>query len=96
MDETVTMMTRVDNTRLNEHVSPQSVTDILREGRNRNDEGLAAADETADCDRRGDSIEPWDGATYALDKKRYLPCCRLLILSKDQFQIKKTKGTPHL
>jgi hypothetical protein len=36
LDETVTMMTRVDNTRLNEHVSPQSVTEILREEWNRN------------------------------------------------------------
>ena len=69
MDGTVTMMTRVDNTRFNEHVSPQSVTEILREGWNRNDEGLAAADETADYDGMGDPIEPWNGATYAVDKK---------------------------
>lgn len=90
MDETVTLMTRVDGARLSEHVSPQS-----REGWNWNDEGLAGADEMADYDGVGDSIELWDGATYMLDKKRYLPSSRLLILFKDQCQIKKIKRIPH-
>ena len=50
--------------------SPQSVTEIPREGWNRNDEGLAAADETADYDGIRDPIEPWNGAAYAVDKKK--------------------------
>lgn len=47
--------------------SPQSVTEILREGFNRND------DETADYDGMRDPIEPWDGTTYAVGKDKRNP-----------------------
>ena len=48
----------MNNTRLNEHISPQSMTEILREGWNRNDEDLTVVDETTNYDEMRESIEP--------------------------------------
>src|SRR5437762_5704613 len=89
MDETVTMMTRVDDSRLNGYVSVQSAREVFREGWNRSDEGLSV-DELGDYGGMRDSRESLDDAASTFEKEGYLPFCRPLI-SKTKSKSKRQK-----